>query len=169
LVKSVDPVQVPVQEDPAPFPPANKTIKKKVVHQDPSRLLLSVPTKPIGQTQPCPFCGEKILAIAKKCRYCGEFVENAECTAGVDEHGDSKPSLLTQMAFGTRKPQFVCPHCGTQDCVYSRRVKVKSGISGGKATGALLTGGLSLLATGLSRKEQKTEAYCDNCKTQWKF
>jgi len=33
--------------------------------------------------------------------------------------------------------------------------------------GAVLTGGLSLLATGLSRKERVTEAQCGNCRVKW--
>ena len=36
----------------------------------------------------------------------------------------------------------------------------KIGVSGGKATGAVLTGELSLLATGLSRKHKVTELTC---------
>jgi hypothetical protein len=48
-------------------------------------------------------------------------------------------------------------------------IKRKKGISGGKAVGALLTGGLSILATGLSRKEKSTQAHCDNCGATWDF
>ncbi|MGI8879571.1 MAG: hypothetical protein ACR2KJ_03470 [Jatrophihabitans sp.] len=46
-------------------------------------------------------------------------------------------------------------------------MKVKRGISGGKATGAVLTAGVSLFATGLSRKEQVLRATCGNCRVVW--
>jgi len=28
--------------------------------------------------KPCPYCGEKILSVAKKCKHCGEFLSNKE-------------------------------------------------------------------------------------------
>lgn len=42
-----------------------------------------------------------------------------------------------------------CPHCGSVGGVSTHRGKVKKGISGGKAAGAVLTEGLSLGFTGL--------------------
>ncbi|MCW2539653.1 MAG: hypothetical protein JWN95_1378 [Frankiales bacterium] len=63
--------------------------------------------------------------------------------------------------------QILCPHCQTRGRVVTKRVKVKRGISGGKATGAVLTVGLSVLATGLSRKEAATIATCGNCRVTW--
>ena len=62
---------------------------------------------------------------------------------------------------------LICSHCGVRGDVQTKPVKVKTGISGAKATGALLTGGLSLLATGLSHKQKATEAHCDNCGSTW--
>ena len=47
--------------------------------------------------------------------------------------------------------------------VLTKHVEIKKGISGAKATGAILTAGVSLLATGLSRKEGQTQAHCENC------
>lgn len=64
---------------------------------------------------------------------------------------------------------IVCPHCQTRGHVTSRQVRLKRGISGGKATAALLTGGVSTLATGLSRKERSTEAKCSRCGSTWHF
>lgn len=62
---------------------------------------------------------------------------------------------------------LTCPHCQTKGRVTSRIVRQKKGISGSKATGAILTGGISMLGTGLSRKEKHTEMTCHNCQTKW--
>ena len=56
--------------------------------------------------------------------------------------------------------KIVCPQCRTAGHVTTRKVKAKKGISGGKATGAVLTAGISILATGLSRKEMVTQVAC---------
>lgn len=50
-----------------------------------------------------------------------------------------------------------------------KAVTRKKGVSGAKATGALMTGGVSLLATGLSRKEGLTQAHCEKCGSTWDF
>lgn len=60
-----------------------------------------------------------------------------------------------------------CQHCGTTGKVIHRKADHKSGISGGKATGAILTGGLSLLATGLSKKVKVNEFKCKGCGITW--
>jgi hypothetical protein len=70
---------------------------------------------------------------------------------------------------GRLNQAMICPHCQTRGSVYTNAVTQKKGVSGGKATAALLTGGVSLLATGLSRKEHLTQAECANCKNTWTF
>lgn len=82
---------------------------------------------------------------------------------------DTYKPVRTPAPYGDRNPHMVCPHCQTKGTVDTKPITVKTGISGGKATGALLTGGVSLLATGLSRKEQKTQARCWKCETVWTF
>jgi hypothetical protein len=64
---------------------------------------------------------------------------------------------------------IICPHCQAKGSVTTRMVKKKVGIHGGKATAALLTAGISLLGTGLSRKDKVTEAHCSNCDATWYF
>jgi hypothetical protein len=64
-------------------------------------------------------------------------------------------------------PRLICPHCQERGCVREQRAKRKNGISGGKATGAVLTRGVSLLATGLSRKVDVTHMRCNNCGVEW--
>jgi len=71
--------------------------------------------------------------------------------------------------WGSVNSELICPHCQTKGRVHTKPVKRKAGISGGKVMGGLLTGGISLLATGLSRKQQLTQAHCDHCNSTWDF
>ena len=66
-------------------------------------------------------------------------------------------------------PELICPHCGVKGKINTSSVRQKKGISGAKATGAVFTCGLSMLATGLSRKEDMTRAHCGNCDSVWYY
>ncbi len=74
-----------------------------------------------------------------------------------------------QFMYGPVNPEIICPHCQWKGTVRTKPIKKKAGISGGKATAAILTSGVSMLATGLSRKEALTQAHCDNCQSTWSF
>lgn len=78
-------------------------------------------------------------------------------------------SLPVASALGAIHFSIVWPHCQQRGQVRTTRMRRKQGISGSKATAAILTGGLTLLATGLSRKEWRTQARCDACRSQWDF
>lgn len=84
--------------------------------------------------------------------------------------GTFRDALKAQLkGEGKPSPRILCPQCQTTGSVTTKQVQQKKGISGGKATGALLTGGITLLATGLSRKETITQAHCTNCQSRWTF
>jgi integrase len=55
----------------------------------------------------------------------------------------------------SKSAAMICPHCQTKGTVWTKPVAQKAGVSGGKAT---LTGGLSVLVTGLPRVENKTQS-----------
>src|SRR5256885_16098145 len=81
-------------------------------------------------------------------------------------HGVKKGATETR-AGATGAAKIICPHCQSVGTVNVQSKKVKQGISGGKATGAVLTGGLSLLATGLSKKQKGKQLTCGNCHMSW--
>jgi uncharacterized protein (DUF983 family)/DNA-directed RNA polymerase subunit RPC12/RpoP len=53
-----------------PLPPP----QKKVVLNKPQ----TAPPPQTGRTKPCPFCGEQILEVAKKCKHCGSTASQSK-------------------------------------------------------------------------------------------
>ena len=54
------------------------------------------------ETKNCPFCGEEILAIAKKCKHCGEWLDQQPVKEFI-----SCPACGEQVEKGA----VICPHC----------------------------------------------------------
>ena len=53
------------------------------------------------ETKRCPYCGEEILAVAKKCKHCGEWLEN-----------EVKEMKACPICGEMIDPDLdVCPHC----------------------------------------------------------
>lgn len=88
------------------------------------------------------------------------------------EEAQQKAKLIRknqEIQYGAINAAMMCPHCQTNGKIRTKHVEQKKGISGGKAVATVLTGGLSLLAVGLSRKEGATQAHCENCNNTWFF
>lgn len=96
----------------------------------------------------------------------GVFIAGVIIVAGI-KAGNSPEAKARREADAQAQKQIVCPHCNSKGGVTRTAVTKKQGVSGGKATGAVLTGGLSLFATGLSRKQGMTQMACSNCGTKW--
>lgn len=73
------------------------------------------------------------------------------------------------LSHGALNQMLKCPHCDEKGGVRTKGANERKGISGGKAVGGLLTGGLSLVATGISRREKLTKAFCEKCRSSWSF
>jgi len=76
-------------------------------------------------------------------------------------------TVIPDLSYGTVIPKLICPHCQVGGQVRLKRSEQKKGISRVKATAAVLTAGISLIATGISGKESCTQAHCDNCGSTW--
>lgn len=88
---------------------------------------------------------------------------------GIVKAANSSPDELAQMSYGPINPGMTCPHCSARGKIRTKLITQKKGVSGGKATAAILTGGITMLATGLSRKESNTQAHCMQCTNTWIF
>ena len=77
--------------------------------------------------------------------------------------------VLKQIKAVEKQKNIICPHCQERGGVTTEQVSLKRGISGTKAAAALLTGGISILGTGLSQKEDATQATCSHCGSVWHY
>lgn len=103
-----------------------------------------------------PIPGLIVLALVGGGMYA--YNSNPNVKARKQAAADRKASLDAQIK---------CPHCEVRGSVTTSQVKKKRGISGGKVTGALMTGGVSLLATGLASKHKYNQYGCRNCGQVW--
>lgn len=88
----------------------------------------------------------------------------AESVQRMREHSQqARKRMLAEQQFGAINSVMVCPHCQTKGQIRTKKITKKTGVSGSKAAAAVVTGGLSVLAVGLARKEASTQAHCDNC------
>jgi hypothetical protein len=87
----------------------------------------------------------------------------------LDRSEKAKELAQEKPAKDARDAKLFCPHCQQFGFVTTEPTTVKRGVSGTKATAALLTGGVSMLATGLSQQEVITKASCSNCGSTWLF
>jgi hypothetical protein len=60
-------------------------------------------------------------------------------------------------------PGYACPFCSLQGGVYCMESSSKKGFSTSKVTSALLTGGVSLLFTGLAKMVIEENFLCEQC------
>lgn len=108
----------------------------------------------------CLSCGEVLPVGTAFCSKCGTKVgaENVEVSA---QGSLSKtPAVPPQGAMN-------CPHCNGQKTVRVEHVKKKKGVSPGKIAAGVVTGGFSLLATGLAKKDEVNQLTCSACGMKW--
>ena len=176
LIKGVESSLLPGQEEPAP-PPNNVEqpsfmVKCEGCDKPFSKRASKCPKCGLELRKACQVCKNEIPANSTSCPKCGDPVPFHEegtgdkSSSGADNYVEHEPTFWDSR---TLNEHIVCPHCNKRGCVLTRSVTEKKGISGAKATGALLTGGLSVLLTGLSRKESRTEATCRHCNSSWQF
>lgn len=104
--------------------------------------------------------------------FIGDYLKNRPDTRPLEQQREASRVAEVRnknLLWGSLKPNMVCPHCQEKGHVRTKPVKKKVGISGAKATAAVLTAGVSLLGTGLARKENLTQAHCENCSSTWHF
>jgi hypothetical protein len=108
-------------------------------------------------------------AAAKEAREAEQAAAKAEFDAKKEVWKATEAEQENAWLKANPSAKIVCPQCQVAGYVSTKHVKAKVGVSGGKATGAVLTSGVSLLATGLSRKKKVTRAHCANCESDWEF
>jgi len=93
--------------------------------------------------------------------------EQAEYDKRQEEVQKQTDKQVYEARYGVLNDKIKCNYCENVGSVRFRRVQTKKGFSTGKATAAVLTAGISVIATGLAKKGGASKLYCENCKMEW--
>lgn len=105
-------------------------------------------------------------------------IVKSEATKVAKSEGKTNEASIVKNAFKNAKKylddkesermramaSIICPFCQTKGTVTTKN---KNDTSGVKATGAVLTLGMSVMLTGLHKHSTRIEAHCSQCKTTW--
>lgn len=90
----------------------------------------------MDDTKPCPYCGEPIQKVARKCKWCGEWLDENNHQADI--------SYITCPTCGEQIPEGsnTCPLCKEPILVNSRQTRKSPNLS--KRTIYFIVGGLAI-------------------------
>jgi hypothetical protein len=127
---------------------------------------------------PCKGCGgltrSAFMEItAGLCRECaitagtvGEGEPIVEESYIYGEKGITVPGGIPARSGYIRNDALICAHCGHKGGVQTKTEERKEGVSGTKLSAAVLTGGWSVLFSGLSENQRVVACYCEKCGIQ---
>ncbi|MEJ2193376.1 MAG: hypothetical protein P8X73_00780 [Ignavibacteriaceae bacterium] len=91
---------------------------------------------------------------------------------GIINPRDLNPEKVKQNRNGlsrTLNYEMICPYCQRKGQVRVKTIIQYKRINVVQATAAILTFGITLLATGFLRKEQERHAHCGYCNSVWHY
>ena len=98
-------VQVPGAQEPAIAAPTTAPNPHDKHTQLPDEEKDAKVTTPSQATRQCPYCAEKILAHAKKCKHCGEFLDDADQPRQL--HTSAKAAPTTEVTRWEGSPSYL--------------------------------------------------------------